>query len=530
MPGPWEQYAAPAEGAKPWEKYGPAGGAGGEKPMPTGKPLGNTAATIGEPLLQMASGMIAKPVSDIAGLAATAKEMIAPGDNPDAPAGFKRHVQDSMTYQPRTQLGELASEYNPLSLIGKGVSKVADWAGSSVGGNAPGDSPRGMAGNALREGIEQAPGFIGGKLGRSAEIAMPPKQAALDAAKARNVVADSTRDTAQQAGYITPPETGIKAAATGLAGKAKTEKVISEKNAQNATNRLAKEVGAPDGAALSKDVIENLKQEAYGHYDAMTAAAGPRLKPSREFRAVFNDTIAKLDADISLNKVANKDLIPARDLLKSIADQPNFPTENTLRMIKRQRAAAKTDFRNGDAEMGTARLAVSEQLENLFEKNLAETGQQGLVKAFQDSRVNLAKLHLLDRVVNEGTGKVDLSKLASLSDTKAYKGVLTGEFKTAADFAKAYRKAAQKSTGEAAPRLTVFDGMFGLGALAAGHPLLAAGELGGRVAVPAMAERGMLQNRTPSYEIGPGGRALPNLLRAGGVGAGEQAQQIPPPP
>jgi hypothetical protein len=494
------------------------------------KPLGSIPGGIGETAAYMATGMLAKPVSDIAGLAATGKEMISPGGGD--PAAFKRHVQESLTYEPRTKIGSGLTSAASLSgeLWGKGTKALGDVVRGSSGDAT---SFRGMAGNALEEAGNQAPNFIGAKLGKKAEIGLPPKAAALAAERSANAVTDATREVSQKAGYITPPEHGVKAAAAGLAGESKVGKVISAKNADNATARLGKEVGAPADAPLSKEVRDNLKQGAYDKYSAMEAAAGPRLIPSREFRNVFRDTVKRMNDDIEVNPVANKHLVPARDLLKSIAEQPNFKTPNTLRMIKSQRAEAKTAFRNGDTTMGTAHLAVAEQLENLFQDNLAKIGQEGLVEGFKTARVNLAKLNLLDRVVNDATGKVDLSKLAALSETKAYKNVLTGEFKTAADFAKAYRKAAQKTTGEAIPRLGVFDLMFGAGSIASGSlPAMAAaaGEMGTRVGVPALAERGMLQNRTPSYQVGPGARALPGALTAGGIAVGQGAQQIPQPP
>ena len=51
------------------------------------------------------------------------------------------------------------------------------------------------------------------------------------------------------------------------------------------------------------------------------------------------------------------------------------------------------------------------------------------------------------------------------------------------------------------------DAMFAAGAFGAGHPLFGIAELGGRVAGPMLANRGLLQNKTPSYNLGAGARA-----------------------
>jgi len=202
-------------------------------------------------------------------------------------------------------------------------------------------------------------------------------------------------------------------------------------------------------------------------------------------------------------------------------------TANTFKAIQDLRRYAKEDFAKQNSDMGMARLGIAHQLENLIESNLSKTGQQGLLDQFRTARERFAKIYLLERVVNDSTGRVNLPKLASLSDTKAYKGVLTGEFKDAAEFAKAYRKAAQKSTGEAAPRFTVFDGLFGISMIGAGHPWAAAAELGARYGVPKMAEAGMLQNRTPSYQPNAMMRGAPTGSPLLGMLLGNQAQRAP---
>ncbi len=52
--------------------------------------LSNVVGGIAEPLMALASGMVAKPLSDVAGLAAMGGNMIG-GMNGD-PTAFKRHV------------------------------------------------------------------------------------------------------------------------------------------------------------------------------------------------------------------------------------------------------------------------------------------------------------------------------------------------------------------------------------------------------------------------------------------------------
>jgi hypothetical protein len=112
-----------------------------------------------EAAANMASGMIAKPLSDVAGLAATAYDA-ARGDKTGNPAGFKNYVQNALTYQPRTEAGNLVAEYNPLALLGKGVN----WLGQKAEENiSPPDAGMGrqMLGAGVHEAINQAPQFLG---------------------------------------------------------------------------------------------------------------------------------------------------------------------------------------------------------------------------------------------------------------------------------------------------------------------------------------------------------------------------------
>jgi len=103
--------------------------------------------------------MIAKPISDVAGLAATGYEAATGDKNSDMPAKFKENVAKSITYEPRTEAGK--SEYNPLNVIPKYIGKAMD----AVLPDAPKDAStiKGMVTNAVREGVPQALGMIGVK-------------------------------------------------------------------------------------------------------------------------------------------------------------------------------------------------------------------------------------------------------------------------------------------------------------------------------------------------------------------------------
>lgn len=82
-------------------------------------------ASVSEPTAHILSSMVAKPVSDIAGLAATAHDALTGSDGD--PAGFKQHVQDSLTYQPRTEAGQ--NVVKAVGTVMKPISAYTNWAG-----------------------------------------------------------------------------------------------------------------------------------------------------------------------------------------------------------------------------------------------------------------------------------------------------------------------------------------------------------------------------------------------------------------
>jgi hypothetical protein len=130
----------------------------------SGGPLTPFDLAIGGPeaLANMASGMFAGPVSQIAGLGGIVRDAMNPGS--EDPAATQRTVQEALTYQPRTKMGELLSKYNPVALAGKAV----DWAGGKVEKGvekvpvpAAAEPFRDAAARGLGEATRQAPGFLG---------------------------------------------------------------------------------------------------------------------------------------------------------------------------------------------------------------------------------------------------------------------------------------------------------------------------------------------------------------------------------
>lgn len=154
--------------------------------------------SIGETAMSLGSSVVAKPVADVAGLAAMLKEILSPTPGGGDPQGFREHVQQALTYEPRTGMAQ--NIVGGLGQAGKFANEaVVAPLGKSMRGDSAADSPRGMAANAAGEATMQglgllgikgaakagpairAPGFINDVTGRGLPEA---RTAAMDAARA----------------------------------------------------------------------------------------------------------------------------------------------------------------------------------------------------------------------------------------------------------------------------------------------------------------------------------------------------------
>ena len=117
--------------------------------------LANVLGAILEPPMQMVTGAMAKPVSEIGGLGAIVAPNLYRGQNPEQ---VRQSVQEAGTYQPRTAWGQAVAEspYHPINALGKGVGYVSGKAHELVGGGTDATTNRGQAANAIREAINQA--------------------------------------------------------------------------------------------------------------------------------------------------------------------------------------------------------------------------------------------------------------------------------------------------------------------------------------------------------------------------------------
>lgn len=131
--------------------------------------IGMPAAAV-EPVLAMASGLVAKPLSDVAGLAAIPAH--ASGLTATEPMQVKNAVQRGMSYEPQTDAGKIATEYNPIAILGKVIDLLGSAAEKGVKGNQGGTSIlRDALASGAHEAVNQAPLLLGTKVPKALDAA-----------------------------------------------------------------------------------------------------------------------------------------------------------------------------------------------------------------------------------------------------------------------------------------------------------------------------------------------------------------------
>jgi len=165
-------------------------------------PQGNLVNSIVEPVLNKVSQVVAKPAGDIAGLAATGYDAITGNKDSMAPQ-FKNYVENSLTYQPRTQAG-LNATNTTNDVLANTVGIPGQLAKKGIASLGGGD----VAQAGAQEAANQAVGIVGAKvLPEAAAAAKPYVDNTINAAgNAANWVASKMQTAAKSkaASYMAP--------------------------------------------------------------------------------------------------------------------------------------------------------------------------------------------------------------------------------------------------------------------------------------------------------------------------------------
>jgi hypothetical protein len=335
---------------------------------------------------------------------------------------------------------------------------------------------------------------------------------------AANAGTDAAVASAREAGYVVTPAMTSKPGFTGslleaLGGKIKTQQQASVKN-QEITNALAANaVGLPKGSQVSQSALAEVRQEAGKAYQAVAGLGDLPVSSG-----------AKLPASVPVQKGANP-LTMAPEAKVSSAELVNAWKQANHDATGYFKAYAR-DANPETLAKAKAAATSAKQINAFLEDALEKTGQKELLAALRDARVLIAKTHSVENALNTSTGSVSANALAKQLD----KGkALSGDLLTAAQFAKAFPKAAQDNV--TVPKYSVIDAMLAGGAAGtSGNPLLLAG-VAARPAARSVVLSKPVQNAisrtnyTPNALARYAPEALDNeianfLVKVGGVGLG----------
>lgn len=380
----------------------------------------------------MLSGMVAKPVSDIAGLAATGSEIVSPkgGD----PAKFKKAVQDALTYAPRSKTGQILSEYNPLALLARGVDWLGEKSGEFIGGGAAADTLRGAAGNVVGEAVRQAPGLLGAKFGGEG---MPLKRAPDPKAVAAH--AQGLRLTPSEAN-AGPIAKGVE----GLAGEPKLAKEISKANVEVYNEKIAKDLGLPKDTPLNNETLTNLEKQHWKNYDNIRGIG--TVEADATFNSTLDNLLAKYKSPENASFAKTGKALGFDEIRKFVEDfkseAKSFDASEGVDVIRGLREKSKESYANGRGAEAKIYRGTADALEEQLARNVEGSNlDPNIVKNFRESRKQLAKIHDARKALGGGEN-IDPNVYAKIQ--KKSPNLLTGGAKEIAEFNIKNPRSAQK--------------------------------------------------------------------------------------
>lgn len=320
-------------------------------------------------------------------------------------------------------------------------------------------------------GYSAAGGGAGNLLGSLIGRWIASGTAATQAAKAANATQDAAGVAARAAGYTIPPVTTnptmFNRLAEGLAGKLTTAQQASIKN-QSVSNALVrKALGMADDAPITKEALATLRKDSGAAYEAIASMPTPFVPDGKFAAAVGKINQQQQGVAAQFPSMANKEV---QSLLDDLAAK-EFDPRATIEAMKSLRFDASQNLGSRDpikVAFGRVQKETAKELEELVARNLKAQGMDDLFSAFQNARMQIAKVRTVEKSINETTGNVIAPKLARQLERGA---PLSGDLKTVAEAARAFPKATRE-VAESMPGISPLD--YGVGAglgVATGSPV-----------------------------------------------------------
>ena len=442
------------------------------------------------------------------GLRAAVPDWIrTPLDKLDALAGVQSPPIDPQTLaNNEAEYAKVSQAFPKTTFAGEMVPSLAarNPAGLALLGGLEIGTPAERATRAaLNYGAGKAGEWVGGKIADKFASNAADNAAQLAASKVQNTARDATIKEAQAAGYALPPTmvnpSPLNRLAEGLSGKIQTAQALALKN-EAVTQQLAKKaLLLPQDAPLTKESIGAVRSAAGQVYQAVKGF-GP-VTADDELRGAMGNVLGGY-RELVNEFPSQKN--PAIESLMADLNKDTFSSSNIVELVKRLRHDGFKNLTNMDPEkvaLGRVQIGAQNALEDLLDRNLAQTGNQGAIDAFRNARQLIAKTYTVEKALEDSTGKIVAGKIGK----EFSKGrPLSGELATIGKMAQAFPKAVQ-NVNTSMPGLSPLDAAFGAGtAVATANPLMAAIPLA-RPAVRAGLLSGPYQRafvQPPSYAPG----------------------------
>lgn len=349
-------------------------------------------------------------------------------------------------------------------------------------------------------GIGAAGGAVGNLGAGYLTDALGNRIAAQAARQQVNAPRDAILQASQQAGYVVPPSqaTGgfLNRALEGISGKITTAQNASAKNSDVTNALVRKALGQADDFSATPANLANVRGQAGQAYEAVKQFPQPFVADG-----AFSNAVNKIESEYTRKVSAFPSLgNPKIEALVSDLKQGSFDPRATVEIMKQLRSDASANLGFGakpeQLALGRIQKDAAKELEDLVARNLQQSGQQGLYDAFTEARKLIAKTKTVERATDEA-GNTSALKLANALRNRA---PLSGELKTAAQFADQFPKAAQEvSKMGSLPQWSPLDTM---GAVLAGGAGMATG-------TPSLALMSLLRPATRAAILsGPYQRAM----------------------
>lgn len=437
-----------------------------------------------EAAANVSTAMIAKPISDIAGLAATAYDAVT-GNADGNPGGFKQYVQDALTYSPRTGAGQATA--NALAMPGKAVGWLANATGKFYGDTLKAAGASDAVASAVQDGITEAT-VQAANLAGVLKAKAPTPLTEAETLNSQNVAAG------QALGYKIPPSmiarTGLAGRVLeGIGGAANVVRGAKLDNQLVHNNLAAGDLGLESGQSITQEALDQARQQEYDNGYKPIRSLG-RVNVDFQHQQLVADI--RNGVDLSITSDAGKAALGqlSDTLLPKYSMNPTtltmdaaFDSSALVDKISALRARAGELYQSGEGRVGKAYRLAATGLESLIDRSAqsavdAGTVDSSLLDNYRASRTQLAKINDVENSTNLTTGNVDAIKLGRIHDKSP--NLLTGGLRQIAAFANAFPEVARVPTRAASVTSPIDMG------LAEGAAGLAGGGLG-KAAVSAVA-------------------------------------------